>query len=133
MAIDYNRMAAIATKLLSPPPLGSGMPIALRRTTPGTFDPESGQNIGDSTTDLPTIGLWQSRSADYQITGRGVGGVARVSNIESQDRQMIIDGSVAPLLTDKVIVDGETWQILSQPKIIKPTTVPIAYILAMRK
>jgi hypothetical protein len=220
MAIDYNKMAGIATRLLSPPPKGNGMPVIVRRKVPGTYDPESGKITGETTVDLPAIGLWQARSADYQVTGRGVGGVAKVSDILSQDRQMIIaavnpDGStVAPLLTDKVVVpapaaplamapdanftdaiegvaytatktasggtppykwsatgipswalpavvssdtttwtiagtapmdtemdtiilsltdSSETWQILSEPKIIKPTTVAIAYVLAMRK
>jgi hypothetical protein len=219
MAIDYNKMAKIATRLLSPPPKGSGMPVIVRRKVPGTYDPESGKITGETTVDLPAIGLWQARSADYQVVGRGVGGVAKVSDVLSQDRQMIIaavnpDGStVEPLLTDKIVVpvpavaltmtpdadftdaiegvfytatktaiggtpryiwsatgvpswatvtisldtttwtlsgtppmdtemdtivlsladSSETWQILSEPKIIKPTTVAIAYVLTMRK
>lgn len=139
MAIDYNHMAGVATKLLSPPPNGNGMPIFLRRITPGTYDETIGKISGETTNDLPAIGLWQARSADYQVTGRGVGGVARVSNKLSEDRQMIIaavnpDGtSVVPQLDDKIIVDGQAWQVLSEPKIIKPTTIPIAYVLQVRK
>lgn len=132
MPINYNRMAGIATKLLSPPPKGSGMAIALRRIVPGTYNPETQTVSGGSTVDYPTIGLWQTRSEDYQITGRGIGGVVKVSDVLSQDRGMVIDGSVEPQLTDKIIVDGEAWQILSIV-VIKPTTVPIAYRLVTRK
>jgi hypothetical protein len=139
MPIDYNKMAAVATRLLSPPPKGNGMPIALRRKVPGTYDPETGKISGETTVNLPAIGLWQARSADYQVVGRGVGGVVKVSDIESEDRQMIIaavnpDGSiVVPQLDDKVVVEGQAWQILSEPKIVKPTTVAIGYVLLMRK
>jgi hypothetical protein len=219
MAIDYNKMAGIATRLLSPPPKGNGRAVALRRKVPGTFNPATQTVTGTTTTDLPAIGAWLSRSADYQVTGRGVGGVAKVSDIQSQDREMIMaavnpDGSkVEPLLDDKIVIDDSTaalamspdadfadaiegvayaatktasggtrpyiwsatgipswatvtisldtttwtiagmppmdtemdtivltlastlelWQILSQPKIIKPTTVAIAYILQTRK
>lgn len=132
MPINYTRMAGIATKLLSPAPLGNGVALALRRVVPGVFDPETQQSTGDVTVDLPTVGLWQTRSEDYQVTGRGVGGVARVSDVLSQDRGLVIDGSVEPTLTDKIIFEGEAWQILSIV-VIKPTSVPIAYKMVTRK
>jgi hypothetical protein len=125
-------MAAVATKLLQPPPAGNGMALALRRLTPGTYSPVTGLATGDTTTDLPTVGIWVSETADYQVTGRGVGGVPRVSDILSEDRTMLIDGSVAPQLSDKLIVPGDNpWQVLSI-KIVKPTTIPIAYALVVR-
>jgi hypothetical protein len=214
MAIDYARLAKTATRLLSPAPKGSGFALALRRkAVPGSFDPATQRVTGTVTEDLPTIGAWLSRSADYQVTGRGVGGVAKVSDINSQDRMLIIDASVEPTLDDKIVIyDSPTslvmtpppdfpdalegadyvativasggrppyvwsvtgapswatitisddtttltisgtapvdtemdivavtlsdtpqlWQILSEPKIIKPATIAIAYILATRK
>ena len=124
----YDDMAGVATELLTE----FGMPIVLRRFNPGTYDDEGQVLVGSTTTDYPTIGLWQTRSQDYQITGRGVGGVVRVSDVLSEDRGMIIDGSVEPTLTDKIIVDGGTWQILSIV-VVKPTNIPIAYRLVTRK
>jgi len=133
MAIDYNRMAKIATRLLQPPPRGNGTVIHLLRTVPGTYDSETGLVGGASHQILQTVGIWLARSADYQITGRGVGGVVKTSNVESQDRELLIDGSVAPQLDDKVMFEGQAWQVLGEPRIIKPTTVAIAYIMVMRK
>ena len=198
--INYNRMAKVAARLLAPEPNGSGMPMWLRRTTPGTYDPETQTSTGTTYTDLLTSGLWQAQSSDYQVTARGLGGVVKVSDIEYEDRQAIIDASQVPQLDDKLVIfaadggtnyagawdanantpalvsgagskgafyivsvagatvlDGvgpwtqgqalvfngtawvaavnetEVWQILSQPKIIKPTTIPIVYILQTRK
>ncbi len=133
MAIDYNRMAKIATKLLQPPPKGNGTVIQLLRAVPGAYNSETGLISGASNKVLSTVGIWLARSADYQITGRGVGGVVKTSNVESQDRELLIDGSVAPQLDDKVMFEGQAWQVLGKPRIIKPTVVAIAYILVMRK
>jgi hypothetical protein len=132
MAINYARLAAVATKLLQPAPVGAGMALALRRVTPGTYNPAAGTATGDTTTDLPTVGAWVAQSADYQVTGRGVGGVVRVSDVLSQDRTMVIDGSVAPQLEDKLMVAGAPWQVLAIT-IIQPALTPIAYRCVVRQ
>ncbi len=133
MAINYAKMAAICTRLLQPPPKGNGTVINLLRKVPGSYNVETGIVSGAMTVVLPTVGIWLARSADYQITARGLGGVVKTSNVESQDRELLIDGSVAPQLDDKVVFEGQNWQVLGEPKIIKPTTVAIAYIMVMRK
>lgn len=134
MPINYVRMAAIATKLLSPPPVGSGMSVLLSRVVTATYDPVQGAQNSSEVNYFTTIGAWVAQSADYQVTGRGVGGVVRVSDVLSQDRTIVLDGSVEPTLSDLLLITGDNhpWQVLSITK-IAPTTVPIAYRCVVRK
>jgi hypothetical protein len=112
MPINYASLAKTVTRLLK----ADGIPVALRRVTPGVYDPAAGVPTGDTTAVLPTVGVWVAQTADYQVTGRGVGGVVRVSDILSSDRTMVLDGSVAPQLNDKLIVPGS----VTSPLVMSP-------------
>jgi hypothetical protein len=128
MAIDFNAMAATATRLLTE----NGIPMAFRRRGAQVYDPTTGKAVDAGSQDLPTVGAFQRRSRFYQVTGRGVGGVQRVDNVLMQERTVIVGPAVEPQLNDLLVVNGEEFQILDI-EVKNPAGVPIAYLLTVRR
>lgn len=118
MAINYARMAATATRLLT----DNGQPMALRRTSGGTFDPVTGTTTGQSTADLATVGIMEAIGTGYALA----------NEVQDGDLLAMIDASQAPLLTDKLVVGTAVYGIV---KIIpmNPAGTPVAYKLQVRQ
>lgn len=156
MPIDYNAMAATATRLLTE----NGVPMSLRRRQPVSFDSVTGTATENPPQDLPTRGAFQRISTFYQVTARGVGGVMKTDDVDSTDRQIVLDRSQLPQLDDLLVAagptmetavqqlrlgtlteadfrallatDGELWQILDVES-KTPAGIPVAYIATVRK
>lgn len=156
MPIDYAALAATATRLL----IENGVPMALRRRQPASFDPITGTSTDNPPKDLPTTGVFRRIDLFMQVTGRGVGGVPRVDNVVSTDRAVTIDGSQIPQIDDLLVApgdamtdavqqwrqgilneaafrallatQGELWQVVDAEK-KNPGGVLIASVLTVRK
>lgn len=103
-------MAATAAALLAE----YGEPVTLRRETGGDFDPVTGTMSPGAAELKPTgpttIGMPMPLTEKNKSLFGGM--------IQSGDRIYVLDNSVEPLLTDKLIVNGEPWNIVH---IQKPT------------
>jgi hypothetical protein len=118
MSIDYNRMAATATRLLT----DNGQPMALRRTSGGTFDPVTGTTTGQSTADLATVGVMLDIDTSYALA----------NEVQDGDLLAMVDASQTPLLTDKLVVGAEVYGIVKIMP-LNPAGTPVAYKLQVRQ
>lgn len=156
MPIDYNAMAATATRLLTE----NGVPMSLRRRQPVSFDAVTGTSTENPPQDLPTRGAFQRISEFYQVTARGVGGVMKTDDVNSTDRQIVLDRSQLPKIDDLLVAagpamesavqqlklgtineaafrallatQGELWQVLDVES-KAPAGIPVAYVVTVRK
>jgi hypothetical protein len=117
VSIDYNRLAATATRLLT----DNGQPMALRRTSGGTFDPVTGTTTGQSTADLATVGVKTKITLEY----------AARNNVQEGDELMLLDASQEPLPTDKLVIGSEVRGIV-RVNPIKPAAIAVAYYVQTR-
>jgi hypothetical protein len=118
MSFNYNSMASVVTDQLAQ----FGMAMSLRRSTAGAYDPVTGTSLGGFTTDLPCTGLTTKITSEY----------AKAFAVEANDRMAILDGSVAPLLTDLLVIASVPWQIVRIDP-VQPTTIPLAYKCQIRR
>jgi len=113
----YERMAATATRLLG----NYGQPMALRRVSGATDDPATGETTGGVPTDMPTVGVFTSISADY----------AAANQVLAGDRLVVLDASQEPLMGDRLVAGGHSLAIVRiEP--INPAGTPLAYRLQVR-
>lgn len=100
----YDEMAALATELLGTEEFGE--PLNIQRVTGETRDPITGvvtPGTDESYTPLGVILDYEQDEFDGERIQRG-------------DRKLIIDNSTQPRLTDKPVIDGSEWNVISWTK-----------------
>jgi hypothetical protein len=117
MADFYDNLAATATRLLN----RYGRAMQVKRTIPGTYDPVTGTETGASTIYAATVGVFTKITTDYALA----------HEVQSGDRMLILDASVAPELTDKLVVGASALTIVNI-EAINPAGTPLAYRLQVR-
>lgn len=114
----YERAAETVLRLL----VQFGTPIEIRRTE-STFDTITGISSISNTQTFTPSGVFLKRSSEL---------LKEFSSAEDADIFILIDASVKPKHTDKIAIDGGECAIISIVE-VKPTDVPIAYKLMVRK
>lgn len=117
MTAFYDDMAATATELLTE----FGKALQLRRASAGTYDPVTGTTTGATITYADIIGIFIRITQDYAAT----------NEVQQGDRLMVIGPSVAPQMTDKVVVGASALTIVNIVP-INPAGTPLAYKLQVR-
>ena len=118
MAFDYAGMASRAADLLE----RFGTTVTLSRTSGQTFNPVTEAATGGTTTTLTTTGVLIPFK-DALIDG---------TRVQSGDRMLVIDNSVAPAVTDKVLVGSVYWNILDI-QTASPAGTALVYFVHVRQ
>lgn len=118
MSFDYAKMAATALRLLEK----FGMTVTLVRTTGGSIDPVTGAVVAGTSANQTTTGLLR-KYPDNLIDG---------TRIMTGDRQAVLSNEVRPLLTDRLRVAGEDWNVMGI-ETVKPTDTTLVYFVQVRK
>ena len=114
----YADMAAVANELLAE----FGAAITLRRVSGETFNAVTGAASGGSSADLATVGIVKTFRANL-IDG---------TRIQHGDRLVILDDTQVPVLTDKVLIGADYWNIVDiETK--SPAGIPLVYFVQVRK
>lgn len=92
--------AALATNLLN----RLGTTVTIRRYTGGEINPVTGEKSHQLQEDFTVNGAWQ-RTSSF-IVGEG-------ARIENGKKVLVIDATVTPMITDKLLVANEDWTIES--------------------
>ena len=87
MSLD---LSLTATDLMKS--LGNENYVTITRTAAGTFDPVAGTSTGDTTTDLPAVGI-VTRVDTKLIDG---------TRIKAADKMVLLDSGVTPIYTDLI-------------------------------
>jgi hypothetical protein len=111
----YPRLAATATGLITK----FGQVVSLVRGSL-TINPVTGATTGTTQT-IPTVGIFQRIPSDL-IDG---------SRIVATDRLLLIDGKVTPQMSDRVTVQGKTYNIEEITE-VNPAGMPLTYALRVR-
>ena len=114
----YGEMADVVTGLLAE----FGKPITLTRTVAQSIDPVTGEVTPGMETSFAPNGVMKSYP-DKAIDG---------TRILSGDKQLILDPSVEPLMTDVATVKGERW-VIQEVEAVNPAGTPLAYKARVRK
>lgn len=119
MSEFYDRMAVTALRLLRQ----FGQSVTIRRVTGGSVDPVTGTIVAGTTTDTTATAVLQ----DYSLQESGAANMQQTL-IQTGDKKFIIaaSGISAPLLTDKIIAAGKTWNIINI-KETNPEGTPLVY------
>jgi hypothetical protein len=113
----YDDMAATATELLAE----FGAPIAITRETGGSRDPVTGVETPGTVETFTPSGVLKPYPA------RLIDGTL----IQAGDRELIIDASMTPLMTDRPLVSGREWAIV-RITTVNPAGTPIVHRLQLR-
>lgn len=118
--MDYAKTTAKAQSLIS----RFGTTMAVRVVTPGTYDPATGVESGDTSTDHDCVGVMTNISQRY-VDGQ---------RVLASDKLAVIGGSVAvrPQPGDNLVVDDEVWTILDVIS-VAPAGEAIIYKLQVRR
>lgn len=116
MASFYGRMADTATGLLTK----FGALVVLRSYT-NSYDPVTGKNTRVAV-DKTTTGAFIE--IDYQYM--------QTHDVQTGDRMLMIDASVAPEMDNAVVWQGDEW-VLANIEPINPAGTPVAYTLQLRQ
>ena len=118
----YNDMAKMALEMIAE----FGLPVVIRKTTVGKYDPETGTAPPDTVTEQTAQGIL------LDFTGQEF---QNNSLIKQGDKKLKIAAqglAWVPDLLNKVIVQGRTWSIVPPLKEINPAGTPILYELQVR-
>ena len=106
----------------------SGMPMTLRVTTPGTYDPETGTETGAVVADHPCVGLltnpFVSQREAYFAN----------SLVQSGDKVVLMGATVAvrPQAGQQVVIGSDVWQVVAVVT-VEPAGVPVLYKVQVRR
>jgi hypothetical protein len=118
----YDEMAVMALDMIRE----FGQPVAIRATTVGEYDPETGSAPPDSTKEQTAQGiLLDFTGQEFQSN----------SLIKQGDKKLKIAAQGlewVPDLLNKVIIQGRTWSIVPPLKVVSPAGTPILYELQVR-
>lgn len=118
-AAIYTTAQATALRLLKE----YGQPLKIERNTE-TFNPVSGTTTLGSTQQINTYGVFTKVTTDYAKT-IGV-------TVLSGDKMVTLDPSVAPLMSDVLVISGQRWAIVHIDE-INPAGTPLVYKMVVRK
>lgn len=119
--MDYNRAAATSKRLLER--FGNYRPITIRKSSIGAYNPLTG-TASSTTTDTVKYGV---------VLPFGKGQTLERGNaILVNDSRLLLEPSSVFTVTDKLIIDGVMWGIVS-PTEINPAGTPVLYDLHIRK
>ncbi len=118
----YDEMAVTALELITE----FGQPVTLRDTVKGSYNPATGTNSPDTTTERTAQGiLLDFTGQEFQTN----------SLIKVGDKKLKIAASgmaAPPTLLSKVIVQGKTWSVVPPLKEINPAGTPLLYEMQVR-
>ena len=117
---DYAKTAAMAQRLLNR--FGHGNRITIEREVGGSQDPVTGEVVAGEKKTYSVAGVFEN----YDI--KEIDG----TRIQSNDRKLIIDGTVEPLMTDRIIVDGEALGVIVGITPTMPANKAVIYTLQIR-
>ena len=117
MSFNYASMAATATRLLT----NFGQAMAIRRVTGAAYNAVTGAVTGGTSADTACVGLFVGINASF----------AANFDIVAGDQIAIVDASIAPVLSDRLVVSGVVYSIVSV-QTIGPAGVMVAYKLQVR-
>ncbi|RQO62231.1 hypothetical protein [Pseudomonas sp. KBW05] len=122
MAHFYDRFAEVALRLITQ----FGQPVAIRKSEPGEYNPETGGESPGATVEQIAHGvLLDFTGQEFQNN----------SLIKQDDKKLKIAAQGlewAPDLLNQVIVQGRTWTIVPPLKEVNPAGTPILYELQVR-
>lgn len=98
-----------------------GQPITVVRETGASIDPVTGaatQGAEEQFTPMGVIRPYPARFVDGTLIQRG-------------DREMIVDDTVEPKVSDTVLIGGEPWSVVNV-ETVNPAGVPIIYRVQVR-
>jgi hypothetical protein len=114
----YVGLAKVAKDLLTK----RGQTITISRTSGSTYDPVTGvTSAGTVTNYLPKGILKQYKS--HLIDG---------TRILATDRELVIDDTVEPLMTDTITIAGESWTPIMLGE-TNPAGTPLVYKVQVRR
>lgn len=116
----YQSLQAVADKLIGSAPLG-GKSMTIKRSTPGAFDPVTGMRYGATDELIPVVGI-SLPFDDKLIDG---------TRVLVTDKRVTLTSAVAPLVSDALIIDGITHQIVAI-KESEPTDTTLVYVVQAR-
>lgn len=123
---NYAKNAASALRMITK----AGQAAVLRRSTPGTYDTETGTTAAPTVTNSPCFVVL----FDYELRDSGQA-LADGSLIQVGDLQILLPASglaFVPATGDLLIVGGVTWTI-KNVKEVNPAGIPILYELNGRR
>ena len=119
--MDYVKLAETSKRLLEK--FGKKRPITIRKTVVGAYNPSTG-SASSTVTDTIKHGV----VLDF---GKGAT-LERGNAILANDQRLLLEPSVDISVTDKVIIDGVQWGVISVND-CNPAGVPLIYDLHIRK
>lgn len=114
----YAEMADVATELLTE----FGQTVTITRTTGGSIDPVTGVETPGTTAVYSPVGVLKP------YPNRLIDG----TRIKAGDRELIVDDTVEPLLTDAITVNGEAL-VAQEIEVVSPAGTPIVYKIRVRR
>jgi len=114
----YDGMAETAAKLIGK----FGADVVFQSTSAGTFDPVIGETVGAITNETTTKGIQKRYSAALIDDTR----------IKSGDKLFVVDDSYKPLMSDKIKISTEYWNIINIEE-VTPAGVSLVYFVQVRK
>ena len=113
----YSNLAATASRLLTK----YGQDVVLKRTTGVTINPVTGVETGSETTIL-TTGILKTYP-DNLIDG---------SRITSSMRMLVLTSAVEPVLSDKVTIQNQDWNI-EEIQTANPAGTTLVYMVRVNR
>lgn len=106
----------------------AGMPMILRVTTPGTYDPATGTDTGVTTADHAAVGLLTNPFS----TNREA--YFANSLVQSGDKVVLMGATVAvrPQAGHHVVVGSDAWLVVAVVT-VEPAGVPVLYKVQVRR
>jgi hypothetical protein len=114
----YAKMATVAKDLLE----DFGQAVTITRVTGSTRDPVTGATTAGTSTDYTPNGVLKAYKSNL-IDG---------SRILTTDRELTLDDTIEPLITDTITVGGESWTPISVGS-NNPAGTPLIYAVQVRR
>lgn len=136
MGSFYNRMCKNALRLLKK----RGLPVTLRRTDKGLYDPESGTRTSTLITDYDCVGtitnIDSAAANQFYSTGS-----LKESMIQKEDRMVILSslksdgtplGFLPDPLTDSLLIDSLEYAVIASIP-LAPGGLPVLFSIQVRR
>jgi hypothetical protein len=99
-----------------------GQTITISRTSGATSDPVTGATTSGTVTNYYPKGILKKYKSNL-IDG---------TRILATDRNLVLDDTVEPLMTDTIIIGGESWTPI-MPGATNPAGTPLVYRIQVRR
>jgi len=114
----WDRMKSVGIKAIG----GKGQKVILERTTDKVINPVTGKITGGNVQELVTNGMVLNYDAK-DIDG---------TRILTTDKELVIDGTIKPLKTDRPKVGGEYIGAIVNIKEVNPSGTQIVFFVQVR-